>query len=330
MDLVDPQVVIIEEGALSKLDSLLEDRKRSICVTDDYLLSEYRGALEEELGENPTWILVSQCDKNLSDLRPEGDIILGFGGGRSLDAAKLLARETGLDWISVPTAASHDGIASDVASVSHNGYRYSEKCKSPIAVLADLSIIAKAPPRLQLAGIGDIICKSSSLGEWQLAHKEKGERFDDGVFSLVESALKTVLVDDSLEALIRAEIDSGKAMRIFGSSRPCSGTEHAISHAMDRGCGELHGLQVGFATPLCLYFLNQAGYTDYDSESIHDLMVQKRLPTHLHEFSITTEHFLQDISHALNIMERRNRYSVLHHLDVDDTQLVGVLKELQY
>jgi glycerol-1-phosphate dehydrogenase [NAD(P)+] len=327
---IDPRYVLIEKGALERLDEIMGEYRKVICVTDELIHSGYKEVLEGETTGEVQWLLVSECERDISSIQLKGDIIIGFGGGRSLDMAKRLAKESSLEWISVPTAASHDGIASDVASVSHNGYRYSVKCKSPIAVVADLSIIAKAPAKLQLAGLGDIICKASSLGEWKLAHEHKGEAFDSEVYSMVDSALDGVLADESLEALVEAQIVAGKAMKSFGSSRPCSGTEHSISHAMDRTLGELHGLQVAFATPLCLFFLDEAGYSEVDPVEMHQFLVDREMPNRLTDFGISERQFLKFIEHGLNIMRDRNRYSVLDHLGVQEQDLVEAMRKLGY
>jgi len=325
-----PQTIVIEDGALGELGKLMERYSKPICVTDDLIHSEYSRQLENAIGMPCRWLMASTYRANTNTVLGSVDIVLGFGGGSSLDVAKLISRDTGINWISIPTAASHDGIASEVASVSHNGYKYSEKCKGPLAVIADTSIISKAPPRLKLAGLGDIICKTSSLAEWKLAHEVKNEPFDDEVYIIVKKALESVLADDSLETLISAEIDAGRAMSLFGSSRPCSGTEHAISHAMDTICTELHGLQVAFATPLCLHYLLETGCTEYKPGDILSFMSERDMPTTLSEMKINMEQFIDSIHHGLKIMEKRNRYSVLHHLDVDDGSIRKIMAELGY
>ncbi|MHA3964016.1 MAG: iron-containing alcohol dehydrogenase [Candidatus Thorarchaeota archaeon SMTZ1-45] len=330
MSFKGPQIVIIQDGALSELGSLMKDYSSPICVTDELIHAEYADRLETVIGRQCRWLMASTYRANTNTVLGKVDIVLGFGGGSSLDVAKLISRDTGISWISVPTAASHDGIASEVASVSHNGYKYSEKCKAPLAVIADTSIISKAPPRLKLAGLGDIICKTSSLAEWKLAYEANDEPFNDEVYTIVKKALDSVLVDDSLETLISAEIDAGRAMSIFGSSRPCSGTEHAISHALDRVCAELHGLQVAFATPICLHYLLETGCTEFKPGYVLNFMSEREMPVTLSEMNINEEQFIESIHHGLGIMERRKRYSVLKHLDVDDTSLRSVMRDLDY
>ena len=323
-------VTVIAEGALEEIRTLLKDYSSPLCVTDEVIHAQYSDTLEAIIGSPCKWMMTAEYLRN-SPLSFDGiDIVIGFGGGASLDVAKLIARDTNLDWISVPTAASHDGIASEVASVSQDGYKYSVKCKGPIAVMADISIISKAPPKLRLAGLGDIICKTSSLAEWKLAHEVKGEPYDEDVHALVYSSLNSVQQNDDFETLIRAEIDAGRAMSIFGSSRPCSGTEHAISHAMDRIESDLHGLQVAFATPICLYYLQQAGYTKYRPETIQEFMSDHKMPTTFDEMSTESDAFVEDIHHALKIMKKRDRYSVLEHQNVNDTDLKRALRDLGY
>ena len=119
-------------------------------------------------------------------------------------------------------------------------------------------------------------------------------------------------------------------MSIFGSSRPCSGTEHAISHAMDRQCDELHGLQVAFATPLCLHYLREAGYTDYGAEDMHQFLVERDMPACLNDLGLSEGQLINHVKHGLDIMQRRNRYSVLEHLDVEESDILETLKNLEY
>ncbi|MFW9954336.1 MAG: iron-containing alcohol dehydrogenase [Candidatus Thorarchaeota archaeon] len=325
-----PIKVIVSEGAIQQLNSVLEGYHRPLVVSDVMIFDKYGRTIEEIVDANIIWSISPEYEKGVVSRYQGVDLIVGFGGGKSIDLAKLFANEAGLDWISVPTAASHDGIASDVASVMHNSYRYSEKCKQPKVILADLDIMSTAPRILTLSGIGDIISKTSSLAEWKLAHEHAGEALDEQVFDIVNESLNSVLKSDDLEVLVRSIIDTGNAMTSFGSSRPCSGTEHAISHAMDRRMQSLHGLQVAFATPFSLFFLEQAGYSKYNAQEVYRYLEEREIPVTLNALDMTDAIFLDDVHHALRIMEKRNRYSVLQHMRVSDAESIQALKELGY
>lgn len=322
--------VVIAEDAIHQLNRVLEDYKRPLIVTDVMIFDKYSQLVEDLVDADVIWSISPDHKKGLVSSFSDVDIIIGFGGGKSIDLAKIFANEAGLDWISVPTAASHDGIASDVASIMHNSYRYSAKCKQPKVILADLSIMATAPRILTKSGIGDIISKTSSLAEWRLAHEHAGEPLDKGVYDIVSKSLESVIRSDDLETLVKSVIDTGNAMTAFGSSRPCSGTEHAISHAMDRRMQSLHGIQVAFATPLSLFFLEKAGYAEHGSKEIKEFIRKHGIPVTLKDLDMSKDMFLDDIHHALKIMNKRERYSVLKHCNVADDEILQALSELGY
>ena len=85
-------------------------------------------------------------------LETEANFLLGVGSGRSIDLAKLASTRLELPFISIPTAASHDGIASSHASILDNGKNTSVKAQAPNAVIADTEIISTAPFRFQNQG----------------------------------------------------------------------------------------------------------------------------------------------------------------------------------
>ncbi len=194
------------------------------------------------------------------------EVIVGIGGGKALDIAKFVASSIGAKLVSVPTAPSHDGIASPFASIKGLERPVSVKTVMPSLVLADIEVIAKAPRRLIISGCGDLIGKFSAVLDWRLAHRLRGEYYGEYAASLAllsaqhvlkyssMFALKSIPIE-AVRALVEALISSGIAMGIAGSTRPASGSEHLFAHALDLVAGfpALHGEEVGVGTIMMLY-----------------------------------------------------------------------------
>ena len=84
--------------------------------------------------------------------------IIGVGGGKCLDTARMAATKLGVPAVTVPTTASTDAPTAAHSVVYHeNGVfdRVEFSAKSPLLVLADLDVLADAPPRYLVAGMGD-------------------------------------------------------------------------------------------------------------------------------------------------------------------------------
>jgi glycerol-1-phosphate dehydrogenase [NAD(P)+] len=179
---------------------------------------------------------------------------LAVGGGRVIDTVKLAAARTGVDFVSIPTAVSNDGISSPVASLlGTDGARASHAAKMPCGIVVDVSAIGSAPPRTIRAGVGDLVGNLTACLDWKLAERDGYERYDAFTAMIAESAARPTLdleeLDSPMSQAVVAQglLLSGLAMAAAGTSRPCSGAEHLISHALDAQLGSraaLHGEQV--------------------------------------------------------------------------------------
>lgn len=180
-------------------------------------------------------------------------LVAGVGGGRAVDAAKMAARLAGVPYVSVPTAASHDGIASPFVSV--RGRRpHSLVASAPLGVLADIAVIRRAPPRLLASGCGDLVANIVAVRDWEIGRDDCGEYYGEYAANLAKMAAQTVIASarggPEIRTVVEALISAGVAAGIAGSSRPCSGAEHLFSHALDRiapGAG-LHGEKCGIGS----------------------------------------------------------------------------------
>jgi glycerol-1-phosphate dehydrogenase [NAD(P)+] len=192
------------------------------------------------------------------------DFILGVGGGRVIDTAKIVSYNLDVPFISIPTAASHDGIASSRASVPTVEGHASLDAHPPVAIVADTGIIASAPHRLLAAGCADVISNYTAILDWELAHRVKGEPMSEYAIALSKMTAEILVKnahlikphqEQSAWFVIKALVSSGVAMSIAGSSRPASGGEHKFSHALDKlAPGKaLHGESCGIGTIISMY-----------------------------------------------------------------------------
>ncbi len=193
----------------------------------------------------------------------DSGFLVAVGGGRVIDTAKIAAFNLDLPFISIPTAASHDGIASARASVPGVGDG-SLEAEPPIAIVADTGVIAAAPHRLLASGCADIISNYTAILDWELSHRLRGEEVSEYAAALSRMTAELLVKDadtikpnqeSSAWTVTKALVSSGVAMSIAGSSRPASGGEHKFAHALERlePGKALHGEACGVGTIITMY-----------------------------------------------------------------------------
>jgi glycerol-1-phosphate dehydrogenase [NAD(P)+] len=196
-------------------------------------------------------------------------LIVAVGGGGVIDVAKRVSKLYGIPSLVIPSVVSNDGLMSPISVVKTKGQRFeSLPATMPIGVIADLDILMDAPRQYLRASGGDLLSNLSATSDWRhVADRGEGPLMNDIAYHLSRNSAEALvnwrncdLGDVSfVRNLIIAQIYSGIAMSIAGTSRPCSGPEHLISHALDEldlTPGVLHGVQVGSA---CLFSLHLLG-----------------------------------------------------------------------
>ena len=248
----------------------------------------------------------------------EVDAVLAVGGGKTIDVAKSACAAADVPLIVVPTQLTADGIASPVSVIRENdGTLHSGHGRLPIAVVVDLDVIGAAPPERARAGLGDLLANRSALVDWRLAAAAGLEEVDDFAALLAECASDLVYgaTADGLAAgrpepaflhrLLRGLVLSGLAMEIAGSSRPCSGAEHLISHALDalRPGTAQHGEQVAFGTLVAIHL--QGG----DSRALRRFMVSAGMTSAVSGFGLGADDLIEVVRAAPGM--RPDRYTIL-------------------
>jgi glycerol-1-phosphate dehydrogenase [NAD(P)+] len=246
----------------------------------------------------------------------EPDFLIGVGGGKPIDIAKMAAEKLSVGFVSVPTAASHDGIVSGRGSVPEGDTRHSVAAAPPIAVIADTGVIADAPWELTTAGMADIISNYTAVKDWKLANRLKNVEYSEyaGALSqmtaeLLRDAAPSIKrgLEESAWIVVKALVSSGVAMSIAGSSRPASGAEHLFSHQLDRIAPgrALHGHQVGVGSILTEY-LHSGENGEWGA--VRDALDSVGAPTTAAELELSEAEVIEALTSAHEI---RDRYTIL-------------------
>lgn len=190
--------------------------------------------------------------------------IVGAGGGKVLDTARAVASDLGLPVVNCPTVASSDAPCSALSVIyTDEGvfqeYRFYRK--NPDLVLVDTAVIAQAPPRLLVAGMGDALatwfeaktCVAGSVKNMRgggstraaaaLAELCYRTLLEDGAAAL--RAVEAKVVTPALERLVEANtLLSGLGFESSGLA-----AAHAVHNGLTAAAGThhyLHGEKVAF------------------------------------------------------------------------------------
>ncbi|MFC1925100.1 NAD(P)-dependent glycerol-1-phosphate dehydrogenase [Chloroflexota bacterium] len=267
--------------------------------------------------ERATLDQVKLVEDRVRKVKPS--VVLGVGGGKDIDVAKLGSVNGRTRFISVPTAASHDGIMSSYASIKGLEKPYSIRAQAPIAIIADLDIIAASPHRLIASGCGDMVAKYTANKDWRLAQKRHKEDYEEYAANLALLSAKLVMRNASsirerniegIRTIVEALINCGISMNIAGSTRGCSGSEHLFSHALDLLAPNpaFHGEQCGVGAILSAY-LHGANW-----KLVRDVLKIAGAPTTARQMGIDAEYVIKALTLAAKL--RPERYTVFNEINL--------------
>ena len=268
---------------------------------------------------------INKIKKNVK--QDNSDLIVGIGGGRSVDTAKLISYNLSIPFVSLPTAASHDGMASPFVSVKSDK-PHSIVASAPMGVFVDIDIIKKAPSKLLASGCGDLIANIIAVKDWQLGHKRKKEYYGRYAADLAMMSAKIVMENSSEFAkkgldervIVEGLISAGVASCIAGSSRPCSGAEHLISHALDKiapGIG-LHGEKCGLGSIMMAKLQGQ------DWKKIIKTLKDVGAPTTAKQIGLESNMIIEALMIAQEL--RPERYTILKEIKMTKKVAMNLAK----
>lgn len=101
------------------------------------------------------------------------DVVLGVGGGNTIDAVKAAGHQAGIRWVSAPTVASTDAPTSALSVIYTEDGEFEEYRffpHNPDLVLVDTQLVANAPVKFLVAGVGDALATWLEARATERAH----------------------------------------------------------------------------------------------------------------------------------------------------------------
>jgi glycerol dehydrogenase len=260
-------------GVIARLgEELSALGQRPLIIADSTVLALLKAPLVSGLGSlasSACWAAFQgECTHDeiarIAATAAHADVVVGVGGGKTIDTAKGVSLSLGLRVVIVPTVASNDSPTSRLAVLYTAAHELSEVRllpTNPDVVLVDTAIIAQAPERFFVAGIGDALSKKFEAAQcfaagglnFYKAHppfvaQQLGDCCYDTIRRYAESALialRTRTPNEAFERVVEATVLlSGLAFESGGLS---------IAHSVLRGFSiipsltkSLHGEQVAF------------------------------------------------------------------------------------
>lgn len=264
-----PSLLKVGKGTLGKIGRYLKDNKfdRVVVYFGNGLIDMFGYTVMTSMNESDVEVLeYMELDtihiNDIIDLafsvNAKTQAVIGIGGGKVIDTAKYVAFLRKMPFISVPTSSSSDGFSSSSASLLVNNKRTSVPARLAYGIIVDLDVIKSAPEKFIYSGIGDLMSNITALYDWVYEDSQGYSTLDDfalmiskkAVNSFVRTTFSSIHDDLFLRELVDSLAMSGIANEIAGNSAPSSGSEHLISHALDKIVDDpqLHGIQVGIAT----------------------------------------------------------------------------------
>ena len=334
-----PRLIVVGEKNIGKIGNFLKslnNAKKVSLISGSNVKKIVQKKIDESLASSnikKSWYLskindaksIKEIEKNVR--KNKTNLLIGVGGGRSVDIAKMIAFNLGKPFVSIPTSASHDGIASPFVSVKGEK-PHSMVATAPLGVFVDVDVIKRAPKKLLASGCGDLIAKITAVHDWQLGNSKTGEYY--GRYSahlalmsakiLIENSSRFAKKGPDVREIVEALISAGVASCIAGSSRPCSGAEHLFSHAVDKlepGVG-LHGEKCGIGAIMIAKLQGQ------DWKNIVKTLKAVGAPTTAKEIGLKSNILAKALTIAQSL--RPERYTILNQVNMTENKAIALAK----
>ncbi|MFJ5714424.1 iron-containing alcohol dehydrogenase family protein [Neobacillus sp. NPDC093127] len=317
-----PAILEIGKGTVFNLDRILKQHgfANAVFLFDEFTYQTYSQDILNSISDVKISALLMESGLDIQDLIKKAfemeryDVVIAMGGGTVIDYGKYIAFSRRSPFLSIPTSASNDGFASSNCSLIVNQKKTTVPARVPYGIIADLEIIQHVPNRFILAGIGDLLSNITALYDWEFEEQHGAARMNHFAYMLskkaVNSFIRTPMTDIRNPILLKELISSltlgGISTVISGNSSPISGSEHLISHALDKIAlqPQMHGIQVGIATYI------MANVQDHRAERMMKVFTRTGFFDYVKGLGLNKEEYRQAIEIAPTV--KPNRYTYLH------------------
>lgn len=348
---VAPSQVIRGRGILAEAGQAIAGLgKRPLLVASDRTLALVQPLLQDAFlaeGIQATQVsyLPDCSESSLATMRAatkahQADVIIGIGGGKALDAAKLLAHQCNLPIVTIPTSAATCAAWTALSNVysDEGSFLYDVPLPHcPNLLLLDYDLIATAPSRTLVAGIGDAIAK------WYEASVSSGHSQRTLIIGAVQQArvLRDILFQKSIVALqnpggeewqevVDATVLLAGVIGGLGGAQCRTVAAHAVHNGLTHlttSHGTLHGEKVayGILVQLRLEELVQGNQLATAArQQLLKFYAEIGLPQSLQDLGMT-QTTIADLEHAADLACAKQ--SDIHHLPfpVDSMQLMAAM-----
>lgn len=283
--------------------------------TEDRLCKQIvDGFLDDDLSEPFFKIYDGPCTEDaVVEMAKEAqaeycDMVVGIGGGKMLDIAKAVAFYAELPLCVCPTAASMDGPCSAISVLYHEDGsfdRYLMLEKNPDLVVVDTNVIAAAPLRMTVAGMGDALATYFEARSCAAAHGTNEHGGAPGHLALVAAR---ACYDTLMECGVAAKRDLKKGR-----------TSPAVERLIE--CKAMHGEAVAFGLVVQLR-LERAP----ELNQVLEFCQRVGLPTTLEELGLS-EISDADLQGVANVVFRNERNMANEQTKVTRQKLVELMCE---
>lgn len=193
-------------------------RKKAYIIADAFIKEKYESEIVNSFDEKGVAYELVVCGGECSDSEiakhtaaiNEADVVIGIGGGKTMDTAKAVAYKANVPVIIVPTAASTDAPCSRLSVVyTDEGVveKYLFLKTNPDMVIMDLDIIADAPARFIVSGMGDAM---ATYYEAMASQRTGSVTMAGGMASKTALAIAKLCRDTLLEDGVKAKLAAEK------------------------------------------------------------------------------------------------------------------------